>query len=201
MTKKFIYFHIAKGEKLMKKKLLLVSIVLLLQTGCSYSFSINSTEDFLESVPHPKSTEILDKLQKEDYEVVFYEDETGFRIGYKKSDDEYWTHTGNGEIDPDDGMDWVMINNPQVPLTLFGGVITNEQITSVLVKQKTIEKEAAIVENAEGMRCWFVTFDTLEEADAGEPDPLKIEAFDSNGNVLWKDGIYKDGQFSGKITN
>ncbi|WP_298472303.1 hypothetical protein [uncultured Psychrobacillus sp.] len=185
----------------MKKKLLLVFIVLLLQTGCSYTFSINSTEDFIESVPHPKSTEILDKLQKEDYEVVFYEDETGFRIGYKKSVDEYWTHTGNGEIDPGDGMDWVMFNNPKVPLTLVGGIITNDQITTVLVKQKTIEKGATIVEISEGLRCWFVTFDALEEADAGEPDPLKIEAFDSNGNVLWKEGVYEGGHFSGKITN
>ena len=158
--------------------------MLLLQTGCSYTFSINSTEDFLKSVRHPKSTEILNKLQKEDYGVVFYKDETGFRTGYKKSGDTYWTHTGNGGVEPVDGMDWVMNNNPKVPLALFGGIITNEQITTVHMWQKTIEKEATIVETAEGMRCWFVTFDALEDADAEEGDLLKIEAFDSNGNVL-----------------
>ena len=98
-------------------------------------------------------------------------------------------------------MDWVMINNPKVPLALYGGIITNKQITTVLVKQKTIEKEATIVETAEGLRYWFVTFDSLEDADPGEPDPLIIEAYDSSGNVLWKEGVYEGGHFSGKITN
>lgn len=176
----------------------MISILLLLQTACSNTSS--STEDFLESVPYPKSTKILDKQQKDDYEVVFYKDESGFRIAYKKLVDEYWTNTGNGEINPDDGLDWVMINNPKVPVTLFGGIITNEQITTVLVKQKTIEKEATIVMTDEGLRCWFVTFDSLEDADPGEPDPLKVEAFDNDGNVLWKDGVYEVG-YIGEISN
>ena len=85
-----------------------------------------------------------------------------------------------------------MINNPKIPITMFGGIITNEQITTVLVKQKTIEKEATIVETNEGFRGWYVTFDSLENANPGEPDPLKIEAFDTNGNILWKDGVYED---------
>ncbi|MEK4131171.1 hypothetical protein NYE67_16135 [Solibacillus sp. FSL W8-0474] len=173
------------------RKLLLISILLPLLTACSITSS-NNTDEFLESVPYPNSTEILDKQQKDDYEVVFYKDETGFRIGYKKLDYEYWTNTSNGEINPEDGFDWVMINNPKIPITLFGGIITNEQITTVLVKQKTIEKEATIVETNEGFRGWFVTFDSLENANPGEPDPLKIEAFDTNGNILWKDGVYED---------
>ena len=65
------------------RKLLLISILLPLLTACSITSS-NNTDKFLESVPYPNSTEILDKQQKDDYEIVFYKDETGFRIGYKK---------------------------------------------------------------------------------------------------------------------
>ncbi|MEK4628302.1 MAG: hypothetical protein ABS944_15030 [Solibacillus sp.] len=183
------------------KKILLIAIPLLLLTACSFTSNSNITEEFLESVPYPNSTEILDKQQKDDYEVVFYKDESGFRIGYKKLDYKYWTNTANGEINPDDGFDWVMINDPKVPITLFGGIITNKQITTVLVKQKTIEKEATIVETNEGFRGWFVKFDSLENAISGEPDPLKIEAYDTNGTILWKDGVYEDGYFSGEISN
>ncbi|RHW38196.1 hypothetical protein D1B33_04725 [Lysinibacillus yapensis] len=172
------------------KKILLFSVMSLLITACSNTSS-NITEGFLESVPHPESTKILYEQQKDDYKVVLYQDETGFRVGYKRLDSKYWTHTGNGEINPDDGFNWVMNNNPSIPITLFGGIITNEQITTVLVKQKTMEKEATIIETDEGLRCWFVTFDSIEEPDYGEPDPLKVEAFDSNGNVLWKDGVYE----------
>src|SRR5690606_1910988 len=100
-------------------------------------------------------------------------------------------------INPDDGFDWVMNNNPTVPITLFGGTITNDEITTVVVKQKTMEKEATIIKTDDGLRYWFLTFNTLEDSDPGEPDPLKIEAFDKNGNVLWKDGVYEDGYYSG----
>ena len=116
------------------RNLLLISILLPLLTACFTSS--NNTDEFLESVPYPNSTEIFDKQQKADYEVVFYKDETGFRIGYKKMDYDYWSNTSNGEINPEDGFDWVMINNPKIPITLFGGIITYEQITTVLVKQK-----------------------------------------------------------------
>ena len=185
---------------MLMKKFLFLSILLLLITACSNTSS-NMTKEFLESVPHPESTKILYEQQKDENKVVLYEDETGFRVGYKNLDGKYWTHTGNGEINPGDGFDWVMNNNPKIPITLFGGIITNEQITTVLVKQKTMEKEATIIETDEGLRGWFVTFDSLEDADPGEPDPLKIEAFDSNGNILWKDGIYEDGHFSGMTSN
>ncbi|QED46971.1 hypothetical protein [Cytobacillus dafuensis] len=172
----------------MKKILLFFSVFLLLNTACSNTSS-NITELSLENFPHPKSTEILDRQRKDDYEIVFYTDETGYRIGYKKLDGEYWTHTGNGEINPTDGFDWVMNNDPTIPITLFGGIITDEKITTVFVKQKTMEKEAEIIATDEGLRFWFTTFGSLEEPDLGDPDQLKIEAFDDNGNILWKDGI------------
>ena len=171
------------------KKMLLFSIMLLLITACS-----NTPKEFLDSVPYPESTKILYEQLKDDYKIVLYQDETGFRVGYNKLAGKYWTHTGNSEINPDDGFAWGMHNNPTIPVTLFGGIITNEQITSVLVKQKTMEKEATVIETDEGLRCWFVTFDSLESS-------LRIEAFDSNGNVLWKDGLYEDGYFSGMTSN
>ena len=91
-----------------------------------------------------------------------------------------------------------MNNDPSIPLAMFAGVIVNDKIEQVIVKQKTLEKEAKIIETDEGMRVWFTIFDILEEQDSGEPDPLKVEALDGNGNILWKDSIYDDGAFSGK---
>lgn len=181
------------------KKMILLSIILLLITACSNN---NINEDFLKNVPLPgSSTKILYEQQKKDYKIVLYQDESGFRVGYKKLDGKYWTHTGNGELNPEDGFNWVMNNNPTIPIALFGGIITNEQITAVLVKQITMEKEATIVETDEGLRCWFVTFDSLEKPDYGEPDPLKVEAFDKNGKILWQEGVYEDGYFSGLTNN
>lgn len=173
--------------------------MLLFLSACSNTSS--NIEEIMESFPHPESTKIIYQEQIDDHQIVIYQDETGFRVGYKKQDDKTWTHTSNGDINPEDGFDWVMNNNPTVPITLFGGTITNEDITTVLIKQKTMEKEATIIETDDGLRYWFVTFNTLEDSDPGEPDPLKIEAFDKNGNVLWKDGVYEDGYYSGVTAN
>lgn len=181
------------------KKICLIPILLLFLSACSNTSS--DTEELMESFPLPESTEIIYHGQMDDHQIVVYEDETGFRVGYKKQGDKNWTHTSNGNINPDDGFDWVMNNNPTVPIALFGGTITNNNITTVLVKQKTMEKEATIIKTDDGLRYWFVTFNTLEDADPGEPDPLKIEAFDRYGNMLWKDGVYEDGYFSGTTTS
>ncbi|MCG3089304.1 hypothetical protein [Sporosarcina cyprini] len=180
------------------KKILIYPIILLLITVCSNN---KIDKEFLKSVPLPESTKIFYEEQKDGNNIVLYQDETGFRVAYKKRDGKYWVRTGNGKINPEDDFNWVMVNNPKIPIVLFGGIITNEQIVTVLVKQKTIEKEATIIETDDGLRCWYVTFDTLEDPDPGELDPLKIEAIDKNDNILWKEGMYKDGYFSGLTSN
>ncbi len=66
------------------------------------------------------------------------------------------------------------------------------------VKQRTIEQEAKIIDIPEDERYWFTTFDVLEESQNGEPDPLKIEAFDISGELYWKSGVYEGGMFEGR---
>lgn len=156
--------------------------------ACSNDSSKN-VEKFIETVPFPKSTKILDELETDHYKVVFYSDETGYRFAYMQNNGDDWMHTGNGEINPVDGFDWVMNNNPLIPDAFFGGIITDIKISSVKVKQITSKKSAKIIDSNEGLRYWF-SFDKLESPKPGKPDPLKIEACDKNGKIVWKDGVY-----------
>lgn len=181
----------------MKKLTFMFIILLPIITACSYNTSQN-TEGFIESVPYPKSTEILYEENVENGKIILYKDDTGFRIAFNSHKKGYWIHSSNAELKPKDEFVWTMDNDPSIPLAMFAGVIVNEKIEQVIVKQKTLEKEAKIIETDEGMRVWFTIFDILEEQDSGEPDPLKVEALDGNGNILWKDGIYDNGAFSGK---
>lgn len=89
-----------------------------------------------------------------------------------------------------------MINNPD--MAIFAGIITDEKITEVIVKQRTVEHTAKIIDINDGKRYWFTTFDELEEPLNGEADPLKIEAYDNEGNIYWKSGVYEDGLFEGR---
>jgi hypothetical protein len=152
----------------------------------------------MEVAPYPQSTEILYEEYIENGTMLLYKDESGFRQAFYSEKEGYWSHTGNAELNPKDGFTWNMNNNPNIPLAMFSGVITEDKIQQVIVKQKTVEQEAKIIVTKEGYRIWYANFDILEEPSHGEPDPLKIEAFDIHGNVLWKDGVYENGLFSGR---
>lgn len=176
------------------KKFFLFSTIILIIAACSIN-TIKIHDEFIENVPYAKSTEIIYEENVENGEIILYKDETGFRIAFRSDSTGDWTHSSNAELKPKDGVNWTMNNDPTIPIAMFAGVITTEKIIQVIVKQRTLENEAKIIETSEGMRVWFTIFDTLEESDSGEPDPLKIEAFGSNGNLLWKDGVYEKEAF------
>lgn len=174
-------------------------ISLLIISACSLNESNNVEEQFLKRVAHPQSTKILHIENHVNGKIYLYEDKSGFRASFYKEKEDYFQSTSNAEANPEDGFSWTMANNPD--LVLFAGVITDEQIEKVIVKQRTFEQMAKIINIIDGKRYWFTTFDVLEESVNGEGDPLKIEAFDKEGNLYWKSGVYKDGLFQGRTNN
>jgi hypothetical protein len=151
------------------------------------------TNEFIESVPHPDSTRILYEEYNAKEKFVIFEDKTGIRYGYFSMTSDYWLHTGNIDPNPKSGGAWGMHNAPNIPVVIFCGVITDSSVQQVIVKQKTLEKNAKIIKlNGDTRKVWFVNFNILEKPGNGEPDPLKIEAYDKDGNIVWKDGVYTE---------
>lgn len=175
------------------KKYIMIFILGLLMVGCSS----NIVENFKEKVPYPKSTEILYKEQIENGTIVLYKDESGFRHAFISDKFKNVSNSGNAELNSEDGFAWTMMNYPNIPIVTFAGIITNDKITDVLVKQKTLEKKAKVIEVEKGLSVWFTYFSILEKSDAGKPDPLRIEALSDNKEILWKDGVYEGKYFHG----
>lgn len=175
----------------MKRIFLSIVILCLFLSGCT------EPEDFIENVPFPETAELLHEEDVKNGRVVLYYDENGFRMAFYSYSKKNWNQTGNTELEPEEGLSWAMSNDPTVPVTIFAGVITDEKVDRVIVKQKTMKQKANIVD-AKGKRVWFTIFDILESSGPGEPDPLKIEAYDANSNIIWKNGVYEDGSFSGR---
>lgn len=171
------------------RKLFLLSFCLIL-VSCSEKTVMSSSQKFINHVPFPKSTTLLYKEKIEAGTIYLYKDKSGFSHAFSSNDFKIWFNSSNGEVDPKDGFDWTMNNAPEVPIVTFAGVIKNEEIKVVMVKQKTLEKKAKIFKTKQGVRVWFATFKFLEDADKGKPDPLKIEAYSKDGKLIWKDGVY-----------
>ncbi|MFC4808613.1 hypothetical protein [Paenibacillus sp. GCM10023250] len=164
------------------------------------------------SLHHNKFDEIdslLEKTQSKSFDLIYQEkaenglfvlfkDEFGFRHAFFSNKLKVWNVSGNTEASPEDGFTWTMTNAPNIPILTFAGVITNEAIQTVIVKQRTLTKQAKIITTTQG-RVWFTHFDELEAAASGQPDPLKIEALSRDGRVIWREGIYDGMYYRGRI--
>lgn len=150
----------------------------------------------MKLVPFPQSTNILYIEEHKGGKMILYIDKSGFRGAFYEEELDYFQDTTNAELTPQDGFDWTMDNNTH--MAIFAGVITDEKIKTVIVKQRTIEQQAKIIDIPEGERYWFTTFEGLEETQKGEPDPLKIEAYDMDGELYWISGVYDGGAYEGR---
>ncbi|WP_088043328.1 hypothetical protein [Bacillus sp. EAC] len=171
-------------------KKLYIFLLCLILVSCSEKTVKPSSQKFINHVPFPKSTTLQYKEKIDEGTIYLYKDKSGFRHAFSSNDFKIWFNSGNGVVNPKDGFDWTMNNVPDVPIVTFGGVITRDDIVKVMVKQKTMEKEAKIIKTKQGVRVWFTTFKILEDADKGKPDQLKIEAYSRDGKLIWKDGVY-----------
>jgi hypothetical protein len=177
------------------KRISLMILLMIFITGCSIS-SEDKIHKLLEKTSYPKTFELLYQEEVENGMVVLYKDESGFRHAFFSNKTEYWNISGNAELNPKDGFTWGMTNDPNIPKLTFAGLITDDEIQNVMVRQKTLNQQAKIVSTEQG-RFWFTYFDNLEEAP-GQSDPLKIEALSGNGDIVWKDGIYDGKYYHGK---
>ncbi|KEF37113.1 hypothetical protein M670_03706 [Schinkia azotoformans MEV2011] len=180
-------------------KLKVILFVMLLTSACSFNATTNSVDEkIMENVAYPQSTEIIYKENFKNGIIVLYQDRTGFRSDFFIIKENYFVKGGNAELNPEGGLSWTMRNDPHIPIVLFGGVITDEKIEEIIVKQRTVEQKARIIDTDYGKRYWFATFEVLEESLHGEGDPLKIEAYDDKGNLYWKSGVYDEGLYEGR---
>jgi hypothetical protein len=183
-----------KPKSFLKRAILFFCIITL--GACTVSEKPSIEEQVKKLVPFPKSTNILHIEDHTGGKMILYKDKSGFRAAFYKEEDDYLQSTSNAELTPRDGFNWTMDNNSD--MAIFAGVITDKKIKTVIVKQRTIEQQAKIIDIPEGERYWFTTFEVLEDSQNGEPDPLKIEAFDMEGKLYWKSGVYEDGVYEGK---
>ncbi|PQP87444.1 hypothetical protein CPT76_24260 [Paenibacillus sp. AR247] len=171
------------------RRIFLFILLMILITGCS------STEDKIDKLLEKtgKPFELLYQEEVENGMIVLYKDESGFRHAYFSNKTKYWNISGNAELNPIDGFTWGMTNDPNIPKLTFAGLIIDDEIQNVIVRQTTVNQQAKIVSTDQG-RFWFTYFDNLDESS----DHLKIEALAGNGDIVWKDGVYDGKYYHGK---
>ncbi|RXT03934.1 hypothetical protein [Ammoniphilus sp. CFH 90114] len=179
------------------KRIMILLIFLTILAGCSLSNNDKIMDQFMGKAPYAESIVVLHKEELDRGIMMLFKDESGFRHALFSRKLGYWNMSGNAELNPKDGFTWTMSNDPNIPIVTFAGIVTNDEIKKVMVRQETLSEQAKIIETEQG-RVWFTYFDTLENAD---PAPLKIEALSDRGQILWKEGIYDGKLFRGETEN
>lgn len=166
----------------------------LLLAGCSLSVQVTTKPEPLL----PESVTILHQEELEKGRLLLFREETGFGHAFLPKEAAAFNTSQLSELFPPEGISWTMFNDPHVPIVTFAGSITDETITQVLIRQKTEQTQAQIIQTEQG-RFWFAYFDHLEDAAPGEPDPLQVEALSDKGDIIWKNGVYDGKFFSGRV--
>ncbi|QAY66013.1 hypothetical protein ET464_06030 [Paenibacillus protaetiae] len=146
----------------------------------------------LQKIRNPESFELLYKEKVDEGMFVLFQDNSGFRHAFFSNKTGYWNPSANTEINPRDGFTWGMTNDPNISISTFAGVITNNQIQKVIIRQMNSVKQAKIIQTEQG-RFWFLIINKLD------PSILNIEALSSEDNIIWKDGVY-DGKYYRGVT-
>jgi len=175
-----------KGAKLVKR-IFLIIIMIGQVAGCSFSDE-DKIEKLFEKAGKPESFELLYQDEIDHGLFVLYIDDSGLNHAIYSDKMKYWNVSGNSDLDPKDGFNWGMTNDPHIPIATFAGVITNDEIKKVVVRLETLVNEAVVITTTQG-RFWYTYFDDSIESIKG----LKIEALSGDGDIIWKDGVY-DGE-------
>lgn len=174
-------------RKSVKSIMFLIILVISLTIGCSRQAKKVSVEVSEKNVPYSKSDVVFYQEDLGKGTIVLYKDNTGFRHAFFSNKLKAWSVSGNADMSSKADVDWTMCNDVKTPIVTFAGIIRNNQIKRIVIKQKTSEKDVKIINVNQDLSVWFVDFDTLEY---GVPDPLKIEGISDKGEILWKDGVY-----------
>ena len=116
-------------------------------------------DQFLSAVPYPDSTEILYKQEIDEGILYFYKDETGFRHSLVSYDGNVYVNSDALELNPKMGADWSINEDPHLNIMILAGVISNEKIQTISIKQNRFEHLGVIVEPKKGPKVWFAMFE------------------------------------------
>ena len=176
----------------MRKMILLcLMFFVMFAAGCTSHYGPSEHDgQFLEAVPYPDSTEILYKEEADGMMLYFYKDETGFRHSVISSNGNIMLNSDAVELDPKDGMNFTIHDAPELHIIILAGVISNEKIQTISLKQNGIENYGMIIEPKKGSRIWYVIFERTDLNFHMSKEPFKIEGLSDEGNVLWEDEVF-----------
>jgi hypothetical protein len=171
---------------------LLLLLVVILVTACTSDYDHSGQDKpFLGSVPNPESTVILHKQEIDEGTLYFYKDQTGFRHAIISKRGDFRLNSENVPLNPETGMNWTINGDPDFPIIILSGVISNKKIQEITIKQNGVEHTAGIVKTDKGTRFWFVIFDRVDLDKYVAKKPYTVEGLSShNGKVLWNEEIF-----------
>ena len=75
-------------------------------------------------------------------------------------------------------------------IIILAGVISNEKVQEISLKQNGIENFGMIVETKKGITVWYAIFDRVYDNRTISNEPFKLQGLSDKGEVLWEDEVF-----------
>ncbi|WP_416150282.1 hypothetical protein ACM26V_04665 [Salipaludibacillus sp. HK11] len=144
---------------------------------------IMNSELINEVLPYPESSEILFKEVEDTYYEFFYRDETGYNLIVSSLEERSTEHFNFYQLDPTEDFNWFGGDST------YNGFIADSQIQSVRVIQNETVYDAEIITINENLRVWYSIIEFERKSLSEEPDKMKIEALNEEGEVIWQESF------------
>ncbi|MBU9722885.1 MULTISPECIES: bZIP transcription factor [Bacillaceae] len=139
---------------------------------------------FMRNAQLSKTTEFIFEEQLETGLMVIYKDEVGYRHSYYSTKNGFWANSDYANVS-EVGVSWTVNHEQEVPLISTAGLITNENISDIIVRHDGRKREARIVNVDDNRRVWYTLDELLVPEFTAEP-VVTIEALSADGTLLWK---------------
>ncbi|MFA9557103.1 hypothetical protein ACERII_07360 [Evansella sp. AB-rgal1] len=150
---------------------------------------------------HDDTNVIFSQTLEHEY-VIFFEDKsenspTLYNLLVFTRGDRYGIQFHLTELTPPSGMNVAF----GYDLNEFAGTVTNNDIETVTVTQGELKQSARIVKVKDNLRLWIAIFNKEEDSVSLSMDSIKVEGFNAEGDLIWKEGHFDGGWHSGLVVD
>ncbi len=141
---------------------------------------ILNSDKLMETFAYPESTKIIYKEIKEKEYLLLYRDERGKHLAINSPGE--WRYINFNYLVEHEGLNWTGHNG------FYAGFIKDNDINKIIVKENEKVYDAEIIKLNDGTQLWYSIYEH-DVKYSGEPDKMKIEALDIDGEVIWEESF------------
>ena len=176
------------------KKIILLSILIMLLTSCSNNATLQNVEQVIQDNDIKCNLLLLDLTLEEDTDKLFICDDYAHHsvhVNFLSYDGDKWLFKKSESMSKDEArtLDWNVrifkVNKRSVSYSIAWGLIWDDRVESIEIKEHTNTYIANIILSNQDYRLWYYLFSDQDDVDYGViPSISGIIGYDESKDIV-----------------